>query len=117
MPIMIANILSPFRKAKSQNHYICELMSDLQCRDACFLCHVCQIYIKPLEGLNHALRREPAFFFFCPDECFFLFICTESQSILFTMTHFGGRGMGRKSLSDHGRSEEERGVRDESGGL
>ena len=33
------------------------------------------------------------------------------------MTHFGGRGMGQKSLSDHGGGEEERGVRDESGGL
>ena len=117
MPIMTANILSPFRKAKSQNHYICALMSDLQCRDARFMCHVRQIFIKPLEGLNRAFRREPAFFFSPLDECFSLFICTESQSFLFTMTHFGGRGMGRKSLSDHGRNEEERGVRDESGGL
>ncbi|KAI5130852.1 Voltage-Dependent P/Q-Type Calcium Channel Subunit Alpha-1A [Manis pentadactyla] len=38
MPITTANILSPFGKAKSQNHQICELVSDLQCRDASFTC-------------------------------------------------------------------------------
>lgn len=59
------------------------------------------------------MHLEEILFFFSPDAFFFLFICMESQSFLFTMTHFQRRGVGGKRACrgrrDHRRGEEERG--------
>lgn len=75
---MTANILSPFRKAKSQNHYICELMS-ADVRFVIQRCKLhtpyeCQIFIKPLEDLNRALSRDPICFFSLMNFSSYLFV-------------------------------------------